>query len=431
MGLSGGTYKLAVSKNNICSGETIVELPQGALTLTPTNLHYPTCGGEDGSFSVQATGITPPYQYTLYKETGSGYVQEETGTLIAGTPTYVGLSGGTYKLAVTKNNICSGETIVELPQQNLTLSASNIHPPTCGAEDGSFSVQASGITAPYQYTMSKEINGSFVQQETGTLIAGSPTFVGLGSGTYQLTVSKGGTCTQSITVYLYCEIIGKQGCGPGYWKNNPLAWTTTNYSPTQTVESVFNVPDAFGLDDTTLIQVLQSSGGSSLAGTAMSLLRAGTTALLNAYHPQVNYPLTTAQIISSVNSALLGSKNGMQSLIKTLDKYNNSKCPLDAINSITSRPGPGQLAQPFISALNVKAYPNPTAGAFTVQIQSESDEKVRINVLDMQGRLIEQRERISPNQSFTIGENYIPGFYLLEIQQGNTRKQLKLVKAGN
>jgi hypothetical protein len=429
--LYGGTYKVVISQNG-CTAETVVTLTQAGLTLTPTNIHTPSCGGSDGYFSVQATGIVAPYPYILYKEVNGNYVQQESGTLIAGNPTFIGLSGGTYKLAVNKNS-CSGEVIVELPQQNLTLTPSNVHPPTCGGNDGYFSVQASGITAPYQYVMSKEINGSYVQQETGTLIAGSPTFIGLGSGTYQLTVSKGGTCTQSVNVYLYCETIGKEGCGQGYWKNNLLAWTTTNFSPDQTVESVFNVPDVFGLDDTTLIEILQSGGSTTPTGSAIVLLRSATTAILNAYHPEVDYPLTVAQIISSVNAALLGNKNGMQSLAKTLDKYNNSKCPLDAINSITSRPGRESPSsqEDFIAAFNVKAYPNPTAGAFTVQIQSQSDEKVNITVMDMQGRLIEKRERLSPNQTLSLGRHYIPGFYLIEIQQGKNRQQIKLIKATN
>ncbi|WP_345270402.1 SprB repeat-containing protein, partial [Nibrella viscosa] len=38
------------------------------LTLTINSLKQPTCGGKDGSFSINATGITAPYQYTLVKD---------------------------------------------------------------------------------------------------------------------------------------------------------------------------------------------------------------------------------------------------------------------------------------------------------------------------------------------------------------------------
>ena len=77
-------------------------LAQCELTLTPANIRSATCGGSDGSFNVQVDGIVAPYQYVLYKEVNGNYVQQESGTLIAGTPTFVFITGGTYKVAISK-----------------------------------------------------------------------------------------------------------------------------------------------------------------------------------------------------------------------------------------------------------------------------------------------------------------------------------------
>ena len=49
----------------------------------------------------------------------------------------------------------------------------NLNEPSCGGNDGSLQVQAGGIVAPHQFTLYKELNGSFVHQETGTFIAGN------------------------------------------------------------------------------------------------------------------------------------------------------------------------------------------------------------------------------------------------------------------
>jgi hypothetical protein len=52
-------------------------------------------------------------------------------------------------------------------------------------------------------------------------------------------------------------------------------------------------------------------------------------ALLNAANPNVDYPLTEAEIIAAVNAALTGNRNAMLSLAATLDGYNNAGCPLN------------------------------------------------------------------------------------------------------
>lgn len=200
--LTGGTYKVMIAKGGTCSGEVTVELSQTVLTLTPTNITQATCGGKDGSFRVEVGGITAPYQYTLVKDVNGSPVLQENGTLLAGTLTFVSLTGGTYKVMIAKGGTCSGSVTVELPQAALTLTPTNINPPTCGGNNGRFQVEVGGITAPYQYTLTKSVGGTFVLQENGTLIAGTLTFLPLDAGTYKVMIAKGGTCSGSVTVEL-------------------------------------------------------------------------------------------------------------------------------------------------------------------------------------------------------------------------------------
>ena len=122
---------------------------------------------------------------------------------------------------------------------------------------------------------------------------------------------------------------GEGGCTPGYWKNHPKKWAATGYTTTMTVEDVFDVPDVFNLDSKTLLQALSFLGGPYKLGSARILLRAATAAVLNAAHPDVDYPLTEAEIISQVNTALLGSRAQMLTLKTTLDMYNNLGCTIN------------------------------------------------------------------------------------------------------
>src|SRR5918997_1453974 len=119
----------------------------------------------------------------------------------------------------------------------------------------------------------------------------------------------------------------KEGCTPGFWKNHPEAWE--GYSTGQTLEAVFNVPDAFGLDSTTLLEALSFGGGNGSEGAARILLRASVAALLNASHSDVSFPRSPADVIAAVNTALAsGDRATMLTLAGELDADNNLGCPL-------------------------------------------------------------------------------------------------------
>jgi hypothetical protein len=124
-----------------------------------------------------------------------------------------------------------------------------------------------------------------------------------------------------------------QGCTPGYWKvkQHWNSWVPTGYTPKQTLESVFDVPDSLGYDNKTLVQALGFLGGTSVKGAAQILLRAGVAALLNSSHPHVmNYPHSQSGVISAVNTALASNNRAtMLALATQLDNDNNRGCPLN------------------------------------------------------------------------------------------------------
>jgi hypothetical protein len=116
---------------------------------------------------------------------------------------------------------------------------------------------------------------------------------------------------------------GNEGCTPGYWKNHTGAWAGTGYTTSQTLESVFDVPDSLGIDNVTLLQALGTGGGGVSA-----LMRSAVAAILNAAHPSVDYPQTAAQTIAAVNAALAsGNAATIESLKNQLDGWNNLHAP--------------------------------------------------------------------------------------------------------
>ncbi|HYO13223.1 MAG TPA: hypothetical protein VE685_08530, partial [Thermoanaerobaculia bacterium] len=124
---------------------------------------------------------------------------------------------------------------------------------------------------------------------------------------------------------------GTQGCTPGYWKNHPASWPATGYQTGQRVDSVFSAASASpSLGSAGLIDALGFNGGSGTEGAARNLLRAAVAALLDASHPNVDYPRQPASVIAEVNAALAsGSRDTMLSVASGLDRDNNLGCPLN------------------------------------------------------------------------------------------------------
>lgn len=119
--------------------------------------------------------------------------------------------------------------------------------------------------------------------------------------------------------------IGNEGCTPGFWKNHPDEWPIAN----STLEQVYNVPDAFGLDNKTLLQALSFEGGPGLAGMARNLLRHSVAGLLNILHEDIEYPINEGQLISRTNTALnSGSRAQMEAQKNEFASFNSLGCPL-------------------------------------------------------------------------------------------------------
>jgi hypothetical protein len=120
-----------------------------------------------------------------------------------------------------------------------------------------------------------------------------------------------------------------EGCTPGFWKQPQHLDSWVGFAPGQTLESVFNVPNAFGLDNATLLEALSFQGGESVTDAARILLRAAVAALLNAASASVDFPLSVSDVTAQVNAALAsGNRDTILALAARLDALNNLSCPL-------------------------------------------------------------------------------------------------------
>ena len=128
-----------------------------------------------------------------------------------------------------------------------------------------------------------------------------------------------------------CPQPQSEGCGHGYWKNHSEEWEQTGFAPEDLVGTIFLIPDPLSeLADDTLDDALRYPGGSRVIGAARILLRHATAALLNAGHPDVNYPVSVSEIIAAVNAALASDdRKTIQSCKHEVDLHNSCGCPLN------------------------------------------------------------------------------------------------------
>ena len=114
------------------------------------------------------------------------------------------------------------------------------------------------------------------------------------------------------------------GLTPGFWKNlrkHQEYWV--DYTPDDTVEDLFDLPDELESLDVPLIDALKFGGGSDPLGMAKNLIRQAVAAMLNDAHPDIEYQYEE-NIVEDVNDALASlDRDSMEILKNDLDDANN------------------------------------------------------------------------------------------------------------
>jgi hypothetical protein len=240
--------------------------------------------------------------------------------------------GGTYNYAITGAPFLGSGN----PGPNITNAAPALAPGACAnvANDGAGAgfadpdnvTATQGIIPGTAQLDSVRIENARYSQQGGTATLQGVDTIPAGNPATGLIANE--RATRITFFYSEGQQGGGEGCTPGYWKQDQHFDSWVFYTPGQTLESVFNMPDALGMDNTTLLQALQGGGGKGVQGAAKILMRAATAALLNSQG--VNFGQTSAQVIASVNAALASNdRPTMIALAADLDAQNNAGCPLN------------------------------------------------------------------------------------------------------
>lgn len=136
-----------------------------------------TCGTNNGSIQVSASGGQGPYQFKL------------DNAAFSSTSTFANLGGGSFVITVKDSKGCEKQlaAVVLTAPLGPTANASTILPQTnCSNPNGSITANVTGGQSPYKYKLGA---GAFVS---------SSTFANLKAGMYMITVEDNTGCTITI-----------------------------------------------------------------------------------------------------------------------------------------------------------------------------------------------------------------------------------------
>ena len=174
--LSAGTYTVTVTETGGCSQTQTVSVTQSAgivENLTPTSA---TCGSNNGSATVAASGGSGALTYSWSPSGGTG-------------TTASGLAAGTYTCTITDATGCitSTTTVVSASGGPTVTLASQNNLLCNGGSNATATVSATGGTSPYTYSWSPS---------GGNAAMG----INLSAGAYTCTVQDANACSQTYTV---------------------------------------------------------------------------------------------------------------------------------------------------------------------------------------------------------------------------------------
>ncbi|MCI9844514.1 T9SS type B sorting domain-containing protein, partial [Flavobacterium pectinovorum] len=197
-GLTAGDYKVSaiLSGRPFCTVTTTFTIgqPDAALRISETHTAI-TCipGNNDGSISVSATGgWSDGYEFQLENRTGVVSVWSDTRN-------YTNLTAELYTIRVrdTKGCIVSVNVPLDIPEQITVTAVPDMTIVPCYG-DTSATITATNVTGGdginYSYTLNRIISPTEIIS-SGPQV--SPSFSGLGAGTYSITVTDGFTCSRT------------------------------------------------------------------------------------------------------------------------------------------------------------------------------------------------------------------------------------------
>jgi hypothetical protein len=111
--------------------------------------------------------------------------------------------------------------------------------------------------------------------------------------------------------------------------------------------------------------------------------------------------------------------------------YTGTSCDITTPGTAPSGPAKSDVSrqQAVSTEFAVKAYPNPFAENFKLNVTSSIEGALQVKVYDMLGKLVENKElNVSDIETLEVGTNYPSGVYNVVVSQGENVQSLRVIK---
>jgi len=417
--LTAGTYEITVYDDQMCRGSEsfVIEEPDAItfkLSVLPSD-----CNQSTGGATVSVYGGTYPYYYSW---SSGGFEATETG-----------LAAGVYTVTVTDENGCEADTKVAVSDKDApVVNVTEIVESTCGNLDGEIHIiVAGGATGIYTFSWMKD------EVEVGT----SEDLIGVGPGDYNVTV-RDGTCKTLATATIPAELpptdqicLVTVDTATG---KNLIAWEKTagegiisyNIYRETSQAGVYDLITNWPFDSLSqYTDIFADPSVRSWRYKISALDDCGQESRLSAYHKTMHLTLNLGiggvvnliwnhyeGFIPFEGSYLIWRLGGtgwehIATVPRTLNSYTDQTPPagvlwyyVEAVHPTGCTPlKAGTLnssrsnrqsrlktgVQEELNAeYNLRIYPNPSSGKFTLSMYLEKAENVDIRIYDLTGKLV-------------------------------------------
>ena len=291
-GLSAGNYTVTITDGSGCTATNPITITQPAAISAVSSSTQASCGNNNGTASVSASGGTSPYTFA--------WLSGQTTSAISN------LGAGSYFTTITDANGCTKTATVTVSSSSGITVLANSTPSSCSAATGTASANPSGGSIPYSYLWN---NGQTSQTASG-----------LSAGTYTVTVTDANGCTAITTANVTqpSTINSTASALPDTCSKNvgtAAAITTGGVTPYsyawsngQTTSAISNlsagnysvtVTDANGCSLSSIVTVGNSGGAVANAGIDVSI-SVGDSTVLSA-SGGINYSWSTGETINPIS----------------------------------------------------------------------------------------------------------------------------------
>jgi hypothetical protein len=371
-GLAAGSYTVTVTAAGCSASASGVVTNPGAPSVTVSAVN-PTCAGKsDGTATASATGGTGAYTYTWSTSPAQT------------TATATGLAAGTYNVTVLATGCAGIGSVTVTAPAALAVSASASTQPTCSySANGAATATATGGTGTLTYTWSNGTSGASLSNgANGTVkvyvvdTKGCKDSASVVFNTPAVTASASSTAVKCFGGNDGTATVTAAG-GTGVLN---YAWSSTPTQTTITATGLASGPYSVTVKDANMCSATASTSVSqpatALSATTTTTATSATVSAVGGTNPYTyTWSTTPVQTAATATGLTPGSYS-----VTVKDANNCTVSKTVVISSIIDAEAAGFSL--------VRVYPNPSNGAFTLNIEMNDASTVSIAIMDIAGKVV-------------------------------------------